>query len=112
MIQRKQTVFLLLAAIVAAVCAVIRWQLVDIVGGVSAILSFYTIFIYKQRPRQAKLCLAGLFVVFVWYILLAVYQGYVTTIDSMPMVSAILIFMARKGIIDDEKLVRAADRIR
>ncbi len=112
MIQRKQTVFLLLAAIVAAVCAVIRWQLVDIVGGVSAILSVYTIFIYKQRPRQAKLCLAGLFVVFVWYILLAVYQGYVTTIDSMPMVSAILIFMARKGIIDDEKLVRAADRIR
>lgn len=112
MIQRKQTVFLLLAAIVAAVCAVIRWQLVDIVGGVSAILSVYTIFIYKQRPRQAKLCLAGLFVVFVWYILLAVYQGYVTTIDSMPMVSAILIYMARKGIIDDEKLVRAADRIR
>ncbi|MBO6017924.1 MAG: DUF4293 family protein [Prevotella sp.] len=112
MIQRKQTVFLLLAAIVAAVCAVLRWQLVDIAGGLSAILSIYTIFIYKQRPRQAKLCLAGLFVIFVWYILLAVYQGYVTTIDSMPMVSAILVFMARKGIIDDEKLVRAADRIR
>jgi len=28
------------------------------------------------------------------------------------MVNAILIFLARKGILDDEKLVRAADRIR
>jgi hypothetical protein len=43
---------------------------------------------------------------------LAVYQGYVTTIDSLPIISAMLIFMARKGILDDEKLVRAADRIR
>ena len=35
--------------------------------------------------------------------------------DDAPvikMVNAILIFMARKGILDDEKLVRAADRIR
>jgi hypothetical protein len=50
--------------------------------------------------------------VFVWYILLAVYQSYVTTIDALPLVDAILIFLARKGILDDEKLVRAADRIR
>ena len=112
MIQRKQTVFLLLAAIVAVVCAVVRCQWIDIVGGLSAILSVYTIFIYKQRPRQAKLCLLGILLVFVWYILLAVYQGYVTTIDSLPMVSAIFIFLARKGILADEKLVRAADRIR
>ena len=112
MIQRKQTVFLLLAAILAVVCAVVRWQWIDIVEGLSAVLSVYTIFIYKQRPRQAKLCLAGLLVVFVWYILLAVYQGYVTTSESRPIISAMLIFMARKGILDDEKLVRAADRIR
>lgn len=61
---------------------------------------------------QAKLCLLGLFVIFAWYVLLAVYQGYVTTIDSLPMVNAILIFLARRGILADEKLVRAADRIR
>ena len=30
----------------------------------------------------------------------------------MTMVAVILIFLARKGILDDEKLVRAADRIR
>ena len=47
-----------------------------------------------------------------WYILLAVYQGDLMTIDALPMVNAMLIFMARRGILADEKLVRAADRIR
>ena len=112
MIQRKQTIFLLLAAILALVCLVVRLQWIDIVQGLSAVLSVYTIFIYKRRPLQAKLCLLGLFLIFVWYVLLAVYQGYVQTIDALPMVNAILIFLARKGILDDEKLVRAADRIR
>jgi len=112
MIQRIQTVFLLLAAILAVVCLVVRWQWIDIVQGLSAVLSLYTIFIYKQRLRQARLCLAGLFLIFVWYILLAVYQGFVTTIDALPMVNAILIFLARNRILADEKLVRAADRIR
>lgn len=112
MIQRIQTVFLLLAAILAVVCLVVRWQWIDIVQGLLAVLSLYTIFIYKQRLRQARLCLAGLFLIFVWYILLAVYQGFVTTIDALPMVNAILIFLARNRILADEKLVRAADRIR
>ncbi len=112
MIQRKQTVFLLLAAILAVVCLVVRWQWIDSLQGLSAVLSVYTIFQYHQRPRQAKWCLAGLSLIFVWYILLAVYQGFVTNIDALPMVNAILIFLARKGILDDERLVRAADRIR
>jgi len=51
-------------------------------------------------------------VVFAWYIGVAVLEGRVGTIEGLPMVNAILIFLARKGILDDEKLVRAADRIR
>ena len=58
------------------------------------------------------LCLVGLFVVFAWYIGLAVTEGQVGMVEGLPMVNAILIFLARKGILDDEKLVRAADRIR
>ena len=113
MIQRKQTVFLLLAAILAVVCMVVRWwQWIDIAQGLSAALSVYTIFIYKNRPLQAKLCLLGIGLIFVWYILLAVRQGYLLTVDAIPMVNAMLIFMARRGILADEKLVRAADRIR
>ena len=112
MIQRKQTVFLLLAAILAVVCLVVRWQWIDIVQGLSALLSTFTIFQYKKRLQQAKFCLLGIALIFMWYILVAVYQGYLNTIDALPMVNAMLIFMARKGILDDEKLVRAADRIR
>jgi hypothetical protein len=41
-----------------------------------------------------------------------VLEGRVGTVEGLPMVNAILIFLARKGILDDEKLVRAADRIR
>ncbi len=112
MIQRKQTVFLLLAAILALVTLFVRLQWIDVLQVCSAVLSGFTIFQYHQRMRQAMLCLAGIVVVFAWYIGVAVLEGRVGTIEALPMVNAILIFMARKGILDDEKLVRAADRIR
>lgn len=112
MIQRVQTLFLLLAAVLAVVCLVLRWQLIDILNGLSAVLSVYTIFIYKRRITQARLCLLGIGIIFVWYILLAVFQGRVEYVDTLPMVNAILIFLARKRILADERLVRAADRIR
>ena len=112
MIQRKQTVFLLLACILALVCFFLRMQWIDALQLVSALLSAFTIFQYHHRIVQARLCLAGLFVVFAWYIGIAVLEGKVGTVEALPMVDAILIFMARKGILDDEKLVRAADRIR
>jgi hypothetical protein len=41
-----------------------------------------------------------------------VLEGEASLVESLPMVAVILIFLARKGILDDEKLVRAADRIR
>lgn len=112
MIQRKQSVFLLLACILALVCFGVRLQWVDALLVVLAALSAYTIFQYRRRPFQARLCLAGLFIVFAWYIGVAVLEAGVGTVEALPMVDAILIFMARKGILDDEKLVRAADRIR
>ena len=113
MIQRKQTLFLLLAAVLALVCFFVRlFHWIDVLQVVSAALSAYTIFQYRRRIFQARLCLAGLFVVFAWYIGVAVLEGMVDYVGSLPMVNAILIFLARKGILDDEKLVRAADRIR
>jgi hypothetical protein len=112
MIQRKQTVFLLLACILALVCFFMRLQWIDALQVVSAALSAYTIFLYRRRVVQARFCLAGLFVIFAWYIGIAVLEGVAGFVESLPMVNAILIFLARKGILDDEKLVRAADRIR
>ena len=112
MIQRKQTVFLLLACILALVCFFMRLQWIDALQVVSAALSAYTIFLYRRRMVQARFCLVGLFVIFAWYIGIAVMEGVAGFVESLPMVNAILIFLARKGILDDEKLVRAADRIR
>jgi hypothetical protein len=112
MIQRKQTLYLLVAAVLAVVCFALRLHWLDALQMVSAALSAYTIFLYRRRTQQALLCLVGLFVVFAWYIGLAVTEGPVGMVEGLPMVNAILIFLARKGILDDEKLVRAADRIR
>lgn len=112
MIQRKQTVFLLLASILALVCLFVRLQWIDVLQACSAVLSVYTIFLYRRRPFQARLCLIGIVVIFAWYIGVAVWEGVVGTVEALPMVEAILLFMARKGILDDEKLVKAADRIR
>ena len=113
MIQRKQTIFLLLACIIAIVCCGLRFfQWIDLLQVVSAVLSGFTIFQYRRRLVQARLCLIGILVIFAWYIGIAVLEGRVDMAEGLPMVNAILIFMARKGILDDEKLVRAADRIR
>ncbi len=112
MIQRIQSVYLLVAAILAIVCFCLKLTWLDALQLVTAAVCTATIFLYAKRMLQAKLCLVALLLVFAWYIGLAILQGYVNTIDCLPMIEAILIFLARKGIIKDEKLVRAADRIR
>ena len=112
MIQRIQSVYLLVAAVLAIVCFCLRLTWLDALQLVTAAICIATIFLYTKRMLQANLCLVALLTVFAWYIGLAVLQGYVDTVDGLPMVEAILIFLARKGIIHDEKLVRAADRIR
>ena len=116
MIQRKQTLFLLVAAILGLVFW-LSWPLFVIQAFASA-LSLYTIFIYKKRPLQAKFCLVTILIHFAWYILLAalIHQGKadqnLPIVACFPLIAAILCFMARKAILADERLVRAADRIR
>ncbi len=116
MIQRKQTVFLLIAVILGFVH--FQGWLLFAIQIVSSVLSLYTIFLYKNRKRQAALCLAGVFINLAWYIAVAVlihqgrYPEQLPMTACLPLVSAILCFMARKGVLADEKLVRAADRIR
>lgn len=112
MIQRKQSVFLLIAAILAFVVFFVRLQMIDALQIASAVLSLVTIVMYKNRPRQAIFCLVNLLLVLAWYVCVAAFEGVVSTLEALPMVEAILIFLARKGIIDDEKLVRSVDRIR
>lgn len=116
MIQRIQTVYLLVSVILGMVFFLV-WPLFVIQMLASAI-SLYAIFLFKRRKTQAALCLGCVFVHLVWYVVLAVliHQGKLSDAlpltACLPLVAAILCFMARRAIMADERLVRAADRIR
>lgn len=91
---------------------------------VSAILSLVTIFMYKNRKLQMNLCGITLLFSVLWYVdYLVMYFGLVGLENvegklqpefgaCLPLIGLIFVAMARKGVSDDEKLVRAADRIR
>lgn len=90
---------------------------------VSAILNtVFTIFMYVNRKRQAKLCILSILLLVAWYIYygacsLMLTDDYNASFSirfnaALPLVSLILIWMARKAILADEALVKAADRIR
>lgn len=150
MIQRKQSIFLLLAFIASVVCLCLPLGSIEPQGmGVgftlynlcldkgsavdysvcglfgilllSSLLSLSTIFLFRNRKFQASLCLCNEFLLVAWYIVLGVVTRNTISPDAdfhiafaacLPAVAIVLNVMARAGVIHDEKLVRAADRIR
>ena len=159
MIQRKQSLFLILAVIAYAVCLFLPIASVSASGmgadslvynlgvvngdsgdsgisvsstclplflllAVSAVISLATVFLFKNRKLQMNLCSIASLFTGLWYVdyLLMVFsiipipevEGATNFqfASCLPLVALILVLMARKGVSDDEKLVRAADRIR
>lgn len=116
MIQRKQTLFLLLACILVLLFN-LHWVLFAI-QTLSVVLGLVTVFLYKKRPLQATFALICVLVNLAWYIAMVVLIQQGKQSEQMPitacfpLIAAILCFMARKAILSDERLVRAADRIR
>ncbi len=90
----------------------------------SGIVALASIFLYKNRKLQMRFCTWAVAMQVLWYayyaLLLFRLIGLSVPAGSMrvsfaaclPLVSIILLLMARKGISDDERLVRAADRVR
>ena len=89
----------------------------------SAALGIYSIFVYVNRRVQARFCMFNVLLLIGWYVLYAVYsrmfgvgEGTVdfqpTVYAAFPCVALIFYVMARRAIMADEALVRAADRIR
>ena len=154
MIQRKQSLFLLGAVIAIVAClffpliavepaamgsetlvfnlgvrdtngiiSFLSWPLFASLS-IAAVISLATIFLYRNRKLQMRLCLWAMGFELIWHVYLALF--FLGTINlptdgghmrlcfaaCLPLVSIILLLMARKGISDDEKLVKAADRIR
>lgn len=89
-----------------------------------AVIALVTIFMYKNRKLQMNLCAISLLFSVLWYIDYALILLGIVGLENvegkaqvnfgacLPLVAIILVALARKGVSDDEKLVRAADRIR
>ena len=87
----------------------------------TASIGVWAIVGFRNRPSQAKLCVVNMLLLIVWYALAAFYTLHVGLRDytfhadlaiCFPLIAIILYWMARRGVLADEKLVRAADRIR
>ena len=85
-------------------------------------LNLWAILAFKMRRFQAKLCLINVILLVLWHIA-AIYflffsiESQDTTLKIhvtafFPLISLLLYILARHAILADEKLVRAADRIR
>lgn len=150
MIQRKQTLFLLIALILTVCCLCMPlggynhglglegtvynlwitdtngthdfsvWALFAILL-ITCPINIAAIFSYHNRMVQSRFCVFNTLLIIGWYIVFTVFilgmkkdsgSVYFTVASIFPLVSLILYFMARKAILADERLVRAADRIR
>lgn len=89
---------------------------------VSAVISVVAIILFKNRGKQMRLCNWAVFVILIYYIaryscIISIsnkfdYTFNVNVSDFFPLIALVLIVMARIAINKDDKLVKAADRIR
>ncbi len=93
-----------------------------LVNGALALLIFISVFLYRKRPLQFRLTMVG----FLINVILIIVMFF--TADSMqnqlkveaqyklgailPLISMVLLILASKAIRKDEKMVKAADRLR
>lgn len=109
----------------------------DIVGGqqdsacwglfaialLAAIIAFATIFLYKNRKLQMRLTIFNILVTIGWYAAFATFvisygellagTAFVCASGAaLPFIAIILDLLALRGIRHDERLVKAADRLR
>lgn len=152
MIQRKQTIFLLIAVILTVVCLCLplgTFTSEGVLGGkndmynlwiamangghdcsvlalfvillLTCSISLIAIFMYHNRIVQSRFCTFNILLTIGWYIIYKVFvlnlegdygQFSISYTSILPLISLVLYFMARKAILADEALVRAADRIR
>lgn len=137
MIQRKQTIWLLLSAVCAflsylfpffsgtrsgekgiekaTVDAISTFPLL-ILTGIALLLSLVTIFLFKNRKLQIRLCIVG---VLLSALILLLYFTEIKNLSGSISLSAVFVFiipisyiMASLGIRKDEKTVKALDRLR
>ena len=129
MLQRVQSIFMLLAFIFTVLYAYWGYKglIYDgcyqytILGGVAGLLVLINIFLYKRRKLQVKLNYFSIFVL-IYLLGLSIFQnGYLSgeKVFSekdikllVPVISIVFLLIANKYIKRDERLVKSVDRIR
>lgn len=122
MIQRIQTVYMLIAGVVAAMPILfgLDW-LRTLLFAISAVVALYTIFKYKKRNIQQLLNWLNIVInftllgIFVYRMLNSPGESFISEKGVgvfAPVLSIVFLFMANKAIRRDEKLVKSADRLR
>ena len=157
MIQRIQTLYLLLATVLTVVCmgSTIGYYISEdgekvgqlfnllcsnyvgvdfphrgenlalfVILLIVSTLSLLSIFLFKRRVLQMRVCVFCMILLLGWYAVYGFFAWHylgtfpmevtfkVTVKASLPFVSFILLYLAVRGIMKDEKLVRSLDRLR
>lgn len=124
--QRKQTIFLAVAAILliitALACNIASDALsvpLQVISGLSAVLAIIDIFKYNDRRKQMFVCKVDIFLCIAWVVMFCIdhfclfpSEGSIAYQAVLPVISIIFLWLAWKGIKSDDDLVRSADRIR
>lgn len=122
MIQRIQTVYMLIAGVIAAMPILfgLDW-LRTLLFAISAVVALYTIFKYKKRNIQQLLNWLNIVInftllgIFVYRMLNSSGESIISEKGVgvfVPVLSIVFLFLANKAIRRDEKLVKSADRLR
>ncbi|MEM9998986.1 MAG: DUF4293 family protein [Bacteroidota bacterium] len=141
MLQRKQTIFLLLAGVCLAVFLALSaaWAVGPItalgwfattayvLGGMTAVVTFASILLYKQRAQQMRVVTLAQWLVLALVAVVVVAIGltfqdaeagppaeWLLTYWSLtlPIVAYVFIWLAKRGVAADIALVKSMDRLR
>ena len=122
MIQRIQTVYMLIVAIVVGLPVLFGLDWIrTIVFALSAVLAIYSIFKYKKRSVQQWLNWLNILInftllgIFVYRMLNSPGESFISEKGVgvfAPVLSIVFLFMGNKAIRRDERLVKSADRLR
>ena len=129
MIQRIQTLYILIVIILSFLMLKLTIDFSNDIKLNSLVKTYYvfyfipfigilTLFLYKKRVIQSKMCLImmGINVLVLISYGLKIYEGNSSFINlvliACSIIECILLFVARKAINKDENLVRSIDRIR
>ena len=129
MIQRIQTLYILIVIILSFLMLKLTIDFSNDIKLNSLLKTYYvfyiipfigilTLFLYKKRVIQSKMCLImlGINILVLISCGLKIYEGNSNFINlvliTCSIIECILLFVARKAINKDENLVRSIDRVR